>query len=78
MLTKSPKRKSVNLSIDVEILAEAKALNVNVSRAADAGIAQAISKRKAELWLQENREAIEENNRYFEEHGLPFAEYRGF
>lgn len=78
MLTKSPKRKSVNLSIDVEILAEAKALNVNVSRAADTGIAQAISKRKAELWLQENREAIEENNRYFEEHGLPFAEYRGF
>jgi antitoxin CcdA len=78
MLTKSPKRKSVNLSIDVDILAEAKALNVNVSRAADAGIAQAISKRKAELWLQENREAIEENNRFFEEHGLPFAEYRGF
>ncbi|MEX4008361.1 type II toxin-antitoxin system CcdA family antitoxin [Neoaquamicrobium sediminum] len=78
MLTKSPKRKSVNLSIDVDILAEAKALNVNVSRAADAGIAEAISKRKAELWLQENREAIEENNRYFEEHGLPFSEYRGF
>jgi antitoxin CcdA len=78
MLTKSPKRKSVNLSIDVDILAEAKALNVNVSRAADAGIAEAISKRKAELWLQENREAIEENNRYFEEHGLTFSEYRGF
>ncbi|MBX9465692.1 MAG: type II toxin-antitoxin system CcdA family antitoxin [Aquamicrobium sp.] len=78
MLTKSPKRKSVNLSIDVDILAEAKALKVNVSRAADAGIAEAISKRKAELWLQENREAIEENNRYFEEHGLPFSEYRGF
>lgn len=78
MLTKSPKRKSVNLSIDVDILAEAKALNVNVSRAADAGIAEAISKRKAELWLRENREAIEENNRYFEEHGLPFSEYRGF
>lgn len=78
MLTKSPKRKSVNLSIDVDILAEAKALNVNVSRAADAGIAEAISKRKAELWLRENREAIEENNRYFEEHGLSFSEYRGF
>ncbi|WP_421927024.1 type II toxin-antitoxin system CcdA family antitoxin [Neoaquamicrobium sediminum] len=78
MLKKPPKRKSVNLSIDVDILAEAKALNVNVSRAADTGIADAISKRKAELWLQENREAIEENNRYFEEHGLPFSEYRGF
>ncbi|TYR34592.1 post-segregation antitoxin CcdA [Mesorhizobium microcysteis] len=78
MLTKSTQRKSVNLSIDANLLAEAKALNVNVSRAADAGVAKAIASRKAELWLEENRDAIEENNRYFEEHGLPFAEYRGF
>jgi antitoxin CcdA len=78
MLTKSPQRKSVNLSIDAHLLSEAKALNVNVSRAADGGIAEAVRKRKTELWLAENREAIEENNRYFEEHGLPFAEYRGF
>lgn len=78
MLTRSPQRKSVNLSIDASILADAKALNVNVSRAAEAGIAEAIRRRKAELWLAENREAIDENNRYFEEHGLPFAEYRGF
>ena len=27
-------------------------------------------------WQEENREAIESNNRWFEEHGLPFAEYR--
>jgi antitoxin CcdA len=78
MLTKPPQRKSVNLSIDTNILAEAKALNVNISRAADNGIAEAIRRRKAERWLAENREAIEENNRYFEEHGLPFSEYRGF
>lgn len=78
MLTKSPPRKPVNLSIDTDLLAEAKALNVNISRAADAGIAKAIGKRKTERWLEENRDAIEENNRYFEEHGLPFSEYRGF
>ena len=78
MLTKPAARKSVNVSIDTRLLAEAKALSVNISRAAEAGIAEAIAKRKAELWLEENREAIDRNNRYFEEHGLPFAEYRGF
>jgi antitoxin CcdA len=80
MLTKTPQqlRRSVNLSIDRELVAEAKALNVNLSRAADQGLADAIRKRKAELWLAEHAEAIEANNRFFEETGLPFAEYRGF
>ena len=80
MLTKTPKpqRKATNLSIDQNLIAEAKALDLNVSRMAEEGIAQAVRDRKAQLWLEENREAIEENNRYFEEHGLPLAEYRGF
>ena len=78
MLTRSPSRKSVNLSINAELLAEAKALKVNVSRAADAGVAEAIKARRTELWLEENGKAIDENNRHFQENGLPFAEYRGF
>jgi antitoxin CcdA len=78
MLTKTPSRKSVNLSIDKSLLAEAKALDINLSRAADEGLAEAIRQRKTRIWLEENREAIEENNRYFEENGLPFSEYRGF
>lgn len=74
----SAPRKATNLSLNADLLAEAKALSVNVSRAADAGLEDAIRNRKAELWLEENRKAIEENNRYFEQHGLPFSEYRGF
>jgi antitoxin CcdA len=78
MLTKAPARKSVNLSIDVDLIAEAKALNINVSRAADAGIADAVRKEKERLWKIENREAIEGWNAWVDEHGLPFAEYRQF
>jgi antitoxin CcdA len=78
MLTRSPSRKAVNLSIDADLLAEAKALGVNVSRAAEAGIAEAVKAEKERRWKEENREAIEGWNRYFREHGLPFAEYRGF
>lgn len=71
-------RKAANLSIDADLLIEAKALSVNISRAAETGIAQAVKAEKERLWKQENREAIEGWNRYFEEHGLPFSEYRGF
>lgn len=78
MFDKPPRRKSVNVSVDPALIEEAKRLEVNLSRAAEAGLADAIAQRKGELWLAENREAIEENNRYFREHGLPFAEYRGF
>lgn len=78
MLTKPEPRKSVNVLLDARLLAEAKALGVNLSRAADEGLVKAIRDRKSQLWLEENRAAIEENNRYFEEHGLPFAEHRGF
>lgn len=71
-------RKAANLSIDADLLTEAKSLSVNISRAAEAGISEAVRKEKERRWKEENREAIENWNRYFEENGLPFAEYRGF
>lgn len=71
-------RRAANLSIDATLLGEAKSLSVNISRAAEAGIADAVRKEKERRWKEENREAIEGWNRYFEENGLPFSEYRGF
>jgi post-segregation antitoxin (ccd killing protein) len=29
-------------------------------------------------WLKDNREAIESSNRWIEENGMPYAEYRKF
>ncbi len=71
-------RKAANLSIDADLLAEAKALSVNISRAAEGGIAEAVKAEKERLWKEENREAIESSNRWVEEHGLPLARYRQF
>lgn len=71
-------RKAANLSINVDLLGEAKALSVNISRAAEAGIAAAVKAEKERLWKEENREAIESSNRWVEEHGLPLAKYRQF
>lgn len=62
--TAKAQRKSVNTSIDSRLIEDAKALGINISRAAEAGIAKAISAEKTRRWQEENREAIESSNDY--------------
>ena len=80
MLTKTPRpqRKATNLSIDQNLIAEAKALDLNVSRLAEEGIAAAVREEKNRRWKEENQEAIESWNEWVRENGLPLAKYRLF
>lgn len=71
-------KRATNVSISARLLAEARALDVNISRAAEAGLAQAIASRRAELWIAENRAALDSSNTYVEQNGLPLAAYRNF
>lgn len=56
------KRRSVNLTIREDIIEAAKSLKVNASKAAEAGIAEAIREARGEQWLAENRAAIDAHN----------------
>ncbi|TPM29340.1 type II toxin-antitoxin system CcdA family antitoxin [Mesorhizobium sp. B2-3-4] len=76
--TAKPQRKSVNTSIDSRLIEEAKALGINMSRAAEQGIAKAISAEKTRRWQEENKAAIESSNDYVKRNGLPLAKYRLF
>ena len=71
-------RQPANLSIDSQLMAEAKRLNVNVSRAAEAGIAEAVAAEKTRLWKLENRATMDAWNDYVDKHGIPLAEHRQF
>ena len=71
-------KKTTSVSIAEPLLAEAKALGVNVSQAAEDGLAKAVAAKRSELWLRENHEAIQSSNEYVEKHGLPLARYRMF
>lgn len=71
-------RRSTNLSLDTVLLAEAKALGLNVSRAAEAGIAEAVQRSKRQQWLRDNSAAMESSNRYVDANGLPLARHRRF
>ena len=76
--THSPMRKATNVTLGEALLAEAKLLNINISQAAEAGLARAVAERRQELWQAENQGAIESSNAYVESKGLPLARYRSF
>jgi antitoxin CcdA len=71
-------RKSTNITLRVDLVEEAKALGVNLSQAAEVGVADAVARKRAEKWLAENQEALDSSNAFVEQHGLPLARYRNF
>lgn len=71
-------RRSANLSVEADVLDEARSLDINLSKAAQDGIRRAIAAEKARRWKEENAEAIRSSNEYVEKHGLPLEKYRMF
>ncbi|RYY27959.1 MAG: post-segregation antitoxin CcdA [Sphingomonadales bacterium] len=74
----SGKRKPVNLSLDTGIVAAAREAGINLSQISEAALRDASRKEQVRRWQEEHREAIEANNAWVEEHGLPLAKYRMF
>jgi antitoxin CcdA len=74
----SAARKATNLTMDSGLLDEARAYGVNLSRAAEAGLRDAVRAAKAEAWRQENRAALDSANAWAEANGLPLAKHRLF
>ncbi len=75
---RSAAKRATNVTLPEDLLSEAKALQINISQAAEAGVVQAIACARSERWLAENQEAIESSNAFVEKHGLPLAKYRMF
>ena len=71
-------RKPTNLSLDTSLLAEAKELKVNLSRAAEEGVRRAVALAKAEQWKAVNAAALRSSNSYVDKHGLPLDRFRQF
>lgn len=63
-------KKSTNLSINSDLIQQAKLLKINLSKLLEEKLAIIIATQKEELWLQENQEAIEEYNTYVSQKGI--------
>ncbi|MBN8807581.1 MAG: type II toxin-antitoxin system CcdA family antitoxin [Sphingomonas sp.] len=75
---RAPFRRPTNLSLDSRLVAEAKQLGINVSRASEEGLAREVLAERKRRFQEENREAMDAYNEYVREHGLPLAKYRMF
>jgi post-segregation antitoxin (ccd killing protein) len=62
-------RRSVNLTIPEDVIKTAKALKLNASEAAEAGIRHAIAVKQAEQWLSQNQPALAAHNNRIETSG---------
>jgi len=71
-------RKACNLSLDRQLVKEARSLGLAISRAAEAGITEAIRQKKREDWLEANTPALKSSNAWVEANGLPLARHRQF
>jgi antitoxin CcdA len=73
-----PFRRPTNLSLDSRLVEEARDLAINISRACEQGLEQAVREAKRARWIEDNRAAMEASNDYVAKHGLPLAKYRQF
>ena len=71
-------KKATNLSINAELLQEAKELKINLSATLEKTLTTEIAKRKRELWIKNNKAALENCNAHTEKHGLFSDDYRVF
>jgi antitoxin CcdA len=71
-------KKSTNLSLSADVLAEAKGLGINISQACDQFLRELVRRERASRWKEENADFIEAYNRIVDTEGLPLDEWRSF
>jgi antitoxin CcdA len=71
-------RKPTNVSLPPDLVAVAEGLKINLSRACETGLAEAVAEARRKQWLEANREAFEFWNAEIERDGLPLDGYRQF
>lgn len=74
----SAPRKPANLSVNSDLLRQAKALDVNLSQVLEKALVEVVAHRRREEWLRKNREAIDAYNEHVARDGLFGDSLRSF
>jgi antitoxin CcdA len=75
--TPSSKR-AANLTLSAEVLADAKALGINISKACDLHLRELVRKEKEAKWKAEYADFIQAYNQTVAEESLPLDAWRTF
>jgi len=73
---KTAKKKATTLSINSDLLAKVKELDINISAVLQESLEKEFIIQKEKQWCEENKEAIEKYNKDLEENGLISDEHR--
>jgi antitoxin CcdA len=63
-------KKAVNVSVNSDLLQQAKILNINLSATLEDELAHLIRQKQRAQWLDENRPALDDYNAFVEKHGV--------
>lgn len=69
-------KRPANVSVDAQVLAAAKAMNINLSAVLEEALRQRLREERRRHFERESRAAIESYNRFIEENGLWGEDYR--
>ena len=73
-----PAKQRLNVTVDRALIADARALRINISRTVEASLREAVRLERDRVWLAENRAAMEANAAWIARHGVPLADKRMF
>jgi len=74
----SAPRKPVNLNANSDLIRTAKNIGINLSQVFEEAVLATVKSRLEQIWLQENKGAIENYNAHIEKHGVFAAGKRRF
>lgn len=72
----STTRRATSMTLDAALLDEARALGLNISRAAEEGIRAQVRAERARRWKEDNAADIAAYNKWIEENGIPNSSIR--
>ena len=64
------RKQPANLSIRSDLLRQAKERKINLSKTLEESLEKILKDQDQQVWLEENRAAIEAANRFVDQHGL--------
>lgn len=71
-------KKATNITLSADVLAEAKALGINISQACDQFLRELVREQRARRWQQEHADFIAAYNQTVNADGLPLDQWRTF
>lgn len=72
------RKRAVNVTVDEDVLAEAKQLGLNLSQILEEELRKRVTEERTRRFQEEHGEAIEAHNRFIEKHGIFGEEFRNW